>query len=114
MRALLWDVEAACQLLAVFTEGIDEVAYCGNELLRSAVERQLLIVGEALAQASRLDRKAEQRVTDLRRVVDFRNRLVHGYAAIADDVVWGVVQLHVPKLAAEVRAWLDELEGVDS
>jgi uncharacterized protein with HEPN domain len=46
--ALLGDVHAAATRIVEFTDGLDRADYAADELRRSAVERQLEIVGEAL------------------------------------------------------------------
>ena len=44
----------------------------------------------------------------LRRIVDFRNRIIHGYDAVDDVIVWSTVERHLPVLLAEVEALLRE------
>jgi uncharacterized protein with HEPN domain len=56
--------------------------YARDALLRSAVERQLEIIGEALNQLSRVAPEIADRIPELRRIVAFRNLLIHGYAAV--------------------------------
>ena len=51
-RAFLWDVRQAADNIAAFIRGKTEQAYANDELLHSAVERQLEIIGEALNQLS--------------------------------------------------------------
>lgn len=41
-------------------------------------------------------------ITDSRRIINFRNVMVHGYAQIVSDTVWGVVERSLPILEAEV------------
>lgn len=41
-------------------------------------------------------------------IVGFRNRIIHGYDAIDDATVWGVVEGHLPALLAEVETLLQE------
>jgi len=41
-----------------------------------------------------------------RKIVDFRNLLVHGYSAVEADRVWDMIQQRLPRLLAEVRALL--------
>jgi uncharacterized protein with HEPN domain len=48
-------------------------------MLRSAVERQFEIIGEALSQLAKIDPAVAARIPDLRRIVGFRNVLIHGY-----------------------------------
>ena len=76
-----------------------------TSLLRSAVERQFEIIGEALHQLSRQDQELARRIPDLPRIVAFRNRLIHGYSLIDHDVVWNTVTTELPAL----RERLDEL-----
>ena len=67
-------------------------------MLRSAVERQFEIIGEALAQVLRLDPSLRSRISDAGRIIAFRNRLIHGYSSVADDVVWGILEANLPSL----------------
>jgi uncharacterized protein with HEPN domain len=46
--------------------------------------------------------------------VDFRNRLIHGYDAIDDAVVWGVIEWHLPQLIRELETLLNENESGSS
>lgn len=76
-------------------------------MLRSAVERQLQIIGEALNRLSKVDSATADRVPDLARIVAFRNALVHGYAPIDDALVWEVASNRVPELTAVLARLLD-------
>jgi uncharacterized protein with HEPN domain len=89
---LLWDAQQAAQRISRFTAGKSFEQYAGDELLRSGVERQFEIVGEALNQLSRLDPATAVAIPDLPRIVAFRNVLIHGYADVDDRVVWGVIE----------------------
>lgn len=82
-----------------------------NVLLRSAVERQVEIAGEALNQLSRIDANLAARVPELANIVGFRNVLVHGYAAVDDARVWDVVEDDVPTLRSVLTGLLEELEA---
>lgn len=92
VQKYLFDILQACDLLVEFTTGRSLTDYSTDPLLRSAVERQFEIIGEALSQALRIDSGLATRVTDTRRIVSFRNRLIHGYDSLADDIVWGVLE----------------------
>lgn len=88
-----------------FTRGKSFSDYQADLLLRSAVERQLEIAGEALAKLRRLDAQTAATIGDLPRVVGFRNVLIHGYATVDDRLVWGVIENH----ASSLREALDIL-----
>jgi len=38
----------------------------------------------------------------------FRNIVVHGYEAIDDAIVWGIIENEVPRLLNAARAAMDE------
>ena len=88
----LWDAWRAAERVSRFTAGKSFDDYRADELLRSAVERQLGIVGEALAALRRADPALATQIAELPRAVAFRNILVHGYATVDDRLVWGVVE----------------------
>jgi uncharacterized protein with HEPN domain len=97
-RKYLADIQAACERIARFTEGRRFEQYLADEMLRSAVERQLGIVGEALARLAKDSPDVAARIPDYAKIIGFRNILVHGYAAVDDRIVWGVIELHLEAL----------------
>lgn len=111
IRSYLFDIIQACELLQQFTQGKTLPDYKAEPMLRSAVERQFEIVGEALASALRVEPSLTERITDSALIVAFRNRLIHGYATVADEVVWGVLEGNLPTLHSETTALLDEVEN---
>ena len=96
-------------MLVDFTASKRFADYRNDALLRSGVERQFEIIGEALSQALRLEPNLSARISDTRRIIAFRNRLIHGYDSLADEVVWGVLETNLPVLHREVRFLLDAL-----
>jgi len=96
----LLDARAACVAIESFTAGFDGEAYAANALLRSAVERQFEIVGEALWQAARQDPSLDVQIPELHRIVGLRNRLIHGYDSVDDQLVWDLVRHKLPTLSA--------------
>ena len=74
----LEDVRQAAELIRDFTAGISFDHYTNDSLIRSAVERQFEVIGEALNRLSRQDEKAASAITDHKRIITFRNILVHG------------------------------------
>ena len=102
---LVWDAQQAAERVARFTAGRGFAQYETDEFLRSAVERQLEIIGEALNQLSRTDPATAATIPDVARIVAFRNMLIHGYASIDNRIVWGVVESSL----APLREALDRL-----
>ena len=77
-RALLEDMRLAAERIAQFTAGKTLADYTGDAMVRSAVERQFEIVGEAASRLLRLDASYVDKITDVRRIIAFRNILIHG------------------------------------
>lgn len=98
----LFDIQQAARRLAQFTAGRDLQGYLDDAMLRAAVERQFEIIGEALAQWARRDATLAERITDCRRIIAFRNILIHGYAEVDDRLVWDIVQTRLVQLQAQV------------
>ncbi|MXZ46550.1 MAG: DUF86 domain-containing protein [Chloroflexi bacterium] len=107
-RTLLQDVQGAITHIEAFTAERSLADYQQDVLLRSAVERQFTIVGEAVSQLSRRHPDVAARITDWRDIIDFRNLLVHGYAAINDRLVWETANDDLPVLRREIEALLAE------
>jgi uncharacterized protein with HEPN domain len=107
-KSLLWDAREAADLIATITAGKSFADFDRDVVLRSAVERQFEIVGEALARLARLDPAIAAKIPDLREIVAFRNVLIHGYAVIDRARVWRVVEDNLPELRAALAALLAE------
>ena len=106
--AFLSDIENACTAIGEFVSAKTFEQYAINLLLRSAVERQLQNIGEALSQLSRLDPVLAARVPRQRQLIAFRNVLVHGYAGLSDAEVWRVLHENLPDLRTAVMALAQE------
>ena len=107
VKKRLFDARNACRAILDFTRSKRFSDYERDHLLRSAVERQLEIVGEALGQAARADASLLGRVPELPRIVGLRNRIIHGYDSVDDEIVWDIVQTKVAPLLAQTDALLD-------
>lgn len=107
-KKYLEDVRQAAANIEQFTAGKSSSNYAADVLLRSGVERQFEIIGEALSRLERLDPPTVSRITNYKRIIAFRNILVHGYADVDDRVVWDIIQKDLPILAREVKALLGE------
>lgn len=106
IRTYLADIKKAGEHIQTFTHGKTQSNYEHDVMLRSAVERQFTIIGEALGQALKMDEELEHQLPDIRVIIAFRNRLIHGYALVKNDVVWGVIVDDLPRLLAKVDTLL--------
>ena len=107
-KKFLYDIQKACASLAQFLQEKSLEDYLESELLRSAVERKLMIVGEALNRLLRLEPELEIQIPDARQIIDFRNILVHGYYAIEHETVWGILEKDLPVLTDKIKQLLNE------
>ena len=74
--------------------------YESNDLIKSAIQWQLSVIGEALNNALKMEPTLS--ITNARKVVDMRNKLIHGYDEVEDTVVWNVIVKYLPLLKEEV------------
>ncbi len=105
---LLLDVQKAAVSIASFIEGLTADSYAAEPLRKSAVERQLMIIGEALTKLTRIDPAVAGRIPDLPRIIGMRNVLAVGYAVVVDGVVWQAASKRVPTLRATVKSLLTD------
>jgi|SRR3974390_656282 len=107
-KKYLDDIAHACRLALQFVAGKDLSDYVSDEMLRSAVERQLQTAGEALVQLQKIDPTVAVRISERDKIIAFRNVLVHGYSNIDDRIVWGVLETKLPLLLREAESLLAE------
>ena len=102
-RKYLHDIQLAADRIGRFCGGKTFAQYLGDEILRSAVERQLGIIGEALSRLAKEDPDVAAAIPDYGKIIAFRNILIHGYATVDDRIVWGVIENYLAPLRAAVR-----------
>ena len=79
--------------------------YQNNHMLQQAVERNIEIIGEAMNNL--LKNNPDFPITNARKIVNTRNRIIHGYDAIENTEIWSVVINHLPKLKEEIEALIN-------
>lgn len=105
---LLEDIRQAAESIRQFTSNRNLQDYVEDSLLRSGVERQFEIIGEALNRLARSDAATASRVGEYQQIIAFRNILVHGYDVVDDYVVWEAVQNKLPVLHDNVQTLLSQ------
>jgi uncharacterized protein with HEPN domain len=78
--------------------------YNSNPMLQHAVERNLEIIGEAVNKLLNID--SEIKISNARRIVDSRNKIIHGYDEIENTQIWAIIIKHLPILYAEIQNML--------
>ena len=107
-RKYLYDIQYAADLLTKFTTGKTFADYERDAMLRAAVERQFEIIGEAMTQLAKVDKKVIAGIGHYQRIIAFRNVLIHRYADVDDRLVWNVVETNLPTLMRDVKVLLEE------
>ena len=102
LSAYLQDILEACNSIEDVMSGVSSEEYRSKRAVRSAVEREFIIIGEALRRVSALDETLFSSISNSRAIVDFRNLLAHDYGAVDDDAVFGLVYSDLIVLKAEV------------
>ncbi len=105
---LLHDIVDAAEFILQQIRGRSLREYEQTRLIRDAVERNFIIIGEALSRLKRIDQVMVQDLGDFPQMIAFRNIVVHGYEVIDDAIVWGIIQNEVPRLLSGARAMIDE------
>ena len=68
---------------------------------KRAVERNIEIIGEAVNRILKNENSIQ--ISNSRKIVNVRNRIIHGYDSVSDETIWGIVINHLPKLKEEVN-----------
>jgi uncharacterized protein with HEPN domain len=106
-RKLLWDAVEATNRIEGFVAGTTFEDYSSNRLVRSAVERELSIVGEALPVLRRVDPDVARTIPEIDGIIGLRNVLVHDYSRVDNYIIWGLLQNRLVLLLANLRSLLD-------
>ncbi len=107
-RKLLQDMLQAGQAIQRFAGGKALADLKSDELLRSGIYFQFLVVGEALSQLTKSDPATAAKISEHARIIAFRNQIIHGYARIDDEITWRILERKVPILIQEVENLLVE------
>lgn len=81
-------------------------AYQDDIRTKRAVERSVEIIGEAMNRI--LNKDATIEFSNARKIVNTRNRIIHGYDTVSDDIIWSIVIKHIPILNVEIQKMLSE------
>ena len=105
VKKYLIDVKEAITHIEEFTINVNSFSsYKQNLLIRRAVERELEIIGEAINRILNIEEEIE--IQNSRRIVDLRNRVIHGYDKVDDLAIWSILKTHIPTLKADMERLL--------
>ena len=110
VRDLLSDIVRSIDEINEFSDGLTSVdfkLYLSNKMMRRAIERDLIIIGEAMHDIVKVDHTRVMRIKNSRRVVELRNDVVHSYDDLANEKIWNFIWKELPYLRKEVSHILD-------
>ena len=109
--AYLADILESCEAIDSALFGLEVEDSLVSRLVRSSVEREFTIIGEAVLGLSRKAPDVFASITGARRIVNFRNRLTHEYQSVDDELVWGLAKGGLQILRVECQALVSQLDA---
>lgn len=107
VKAYLQDILQSISEVESYFDGKPKMfeEYIRDIRTKRAIERNIEIIGEAVNRILKTDESVE--IEYALKIVGARNRIIHGYDKISDDMVWSIVINHLPKLKIEILAKLE-------
>ncbi len=108
IKTWLYDILNAIMEIESFFQDIPKEfsTYQADIRTKRAVERNVEIIGEAMNRVLKTDDSIL--ISNSRKIVDLRNRIIHGYDSVSDEIVWAVVIKHLPTLQTEIELLLTQ------
>ena len=103
---LLEDIRDAADFAKAVTHGVTLEQFKQDRLLRQAVERNFEIIGEAVRRLEKDDAATAAGIADYRRIIAFRNVLIHGYDVADPAIVFSAIADNLVPLLRDVNALL--------
>jgi uncharacterized protein with HEPN domain len=99
-------MKQATDRIVRYTEKRTFEDYLSDDFLRSAVERQFEIVGEAMTRLRQTSPELAAHFTSQNKISGFRNSLIHGYDTVDHRITWNIILVHLPILRKELESLL--------
>lgn len=105
IRTWLYDIHNAIEEIESFINpGQNFSSFESDVKTKRAVERNLEIIGEAMSRI--LDKDESIKLSNARKIVDTRNRIIHGYDSVSANILWNIIMQQLPILKQEVQELL--------
>lgn len=106
IKKYLFDIRESIESIEKYLgDKRDFNVYLADKMLRRAIEREFEIIGEAMSRIEKLDSSVE--ISSKRQIISMRNRVIHGYDKIDNEIVWGIIVRHLPTLKIEIENLLN-------
>jgi len=108
VKKYLFDIKESIDSIESYLgEKKDFNEYIADKMLRRAIEREFEIIGEAMSRIEKIDSTIN--ISSKKKIINMRNRVIHGYDKIDNEIVWGTIVRHLPKLKEELKTLTDTL-----
>ena len=104
-KSYLWDIRQAARDIAGFLRGVKFHQFEKNKMLCSAVERQLLIIGEAAVHISPQIRKKHPEIA-WKGLIELRNVIAHEYGETLINRIWVAAKEELPEILEPLNTLL--------
>lgn len=105
IKKLLFDIKESINSIEDYLgEKRDFNVYLDNKMLRRAIEREFEIIAEAINRIDKMDSTLQ--ITSKKQILGMRNRVIHGYDKIDNEIIWGTIVRHLPVLKTEIIEFL--------
>ena len=102
IKKYLFDIQESIDSIEKYLgDKRDFKVYVADKMLRRAVEREFVIIGEAMSRMEKLD--STLNISSKRQIISMRNRVIHGYDKIDNEIIWGTIVRHLPTLKIEIQ-----------
>lgn len=108
-RLYVTDMIKFCERVLSYTAGMERDTFIGDSRTYDATIRNLQLIGQAASRIPTSVREAHREIP-WRSIIGTRNRVVHAYLGIDDNVVWDIIQTDIPDLLPKLRQLLDSAE----
>jgi uncharacterized protein with HEPN domain len=107
IKAWLADINQAIDEIQSFLpEKKDFFEFQKDLKTQRAIERNIEIIGEAISRVLKLS--PDFPINNARKIVDTRNRIIHGYDSVSNEIIWGIVIRDLPNLEIEIKRLLKD------
>lgn len=108
IKTWLYDILQSINEIDGYFENLTKTfeTYSNDTKTKRAIERNIEIIGEAVSRIIKKDN--EFGLENARKIVGTRNRIIHGYDVISDELIWSIVINHLPKLKSEISTLFEE------
>jgi uncharacterized protein with HEPN domain len=109
IKKILYDInESIGSIESYLGEKKEFSIFVSDKMLRRAIEREFEIIGEAMNRMDKIDPSIN--ISSKKKIINLRNRVIHGYDKVDNEIIWGTIIKHLPVLKNEVETLLHQSE----